>query len=106
MLMTRHMVLLAGAGCFVTIAALAQTAPPAQQAPAAPALRTGPGVQAPQDAKYAEYRAANCKNVPAPAAGGGGRRGGAATPPPTNPDGSPMHRPYTVAAIPGVVAAG
>jgi gluconolactonase len=100
-------ILLAVVSSVGAAAAIGQ-APPAQNAAATPALKTGPGVQAPQDAKYADYRAANCKNLPAQAAGGpgGGRRGAAGNAPPTNPDGSPMHREYMVAAIPGVVAAG
>jgi sugar lactone lactonase YvrE len=77
-------------------------APAAGAAPAA--LQTGPGVQAPSDAKYREFLTAKCKNPPAPAPprGGGGGRGAAAT----NPDGSPKHRDYKITAIPGVIAEG
>ena len=78
-------------------------APAAGAAPAA--QQTGPGVQAPNDAKYREFVTAKCKNPPpppAPRGGGGGGRGAAAT----NPDGSPKHRDYKVAAIPGVIADG
>jgi len=81
--------------------------PGARATAAAPAaLQTGPGVQAPNDAKYREFVTTKCKNPPAPAAprGGGGGRGGAA--PATNPDGSPKHRDYKVTAIPGVIAEG
>jgi sugar lactone lactonase YvrE len=79
--------------------------PGAPAAGAAPvALQTGPGVQAPNDAKYREFVTAKCKNPPAPRAprGGGGGRGAAAT----NPDGSPKHRDYKVTAISGVIAEG
>lgn len=69
-------------------------------APAAP--RTGPGVQAAQDAKEPEV-IATCK-VPPPARGGRGRggagRAAAKGPAPTFP------RDYTVTEIPGVIAAG
>jgi len=54
--------------------------PGAQPAAAAPAAQqTGPGVQAPNDAKYREYVTAKCKNPPAPPQprGGGGGAGGA-----------------------------
>jgi gluconolactonase len=73
------------------------------QAPApAPALRTGPGVQAANDAKEPEVLA-TCK-VPPPARGGGRGRAGApgrgAAPAAAGP------RDYTVTEIPGVIAAG
>ncbi len=79
-------------------AALCQ-APPAGQ-------RTGPGVQAPQDAKYADLMK-TCKTPP-PARGGarGGRgragqgKGPGRGPAPTGP------QEYSVKAIPGVIAAG
>jgi len=68
----------------------------------APALRTGPGVQAANDAKEPELLA-TCK-VPPPARGGGrGRAGGAgrgAAPAAAGP------KDYTVMEIPGVIAAG
>jgi gluconolactonase len=71
------------------------------QAPA-PALRTGPGVQAANDAKEPEVLA-TCK-VPPPARGGGRGRAGApgrgAPPAVTGP------KDYTVTEIPGVIAAG
>lgn len=61
----------------------------------APAAQTGPGVQAPSDAKYQAYVTANCGNPPAPRT----RR--------ARPVGErPAHRDYTVTAIPGVIAAG
>ena len=72
------------------------------QAPApAPALRTGPGVQAANDAKEPEVLA-TCK-VPPPARGGG--RGRAGVP---GRGGAPAAGPgdYTVTKIPGVIAAG
>jgi len=70
------------------------------QAPApAPALRTGPGVQAANDAKEPEVLAA-CK-VPPPARGGGRGRAGGRGPAPV---GGPKD--YTVTEIPGVIAAG
>src|SRR3984885_11702868 len=70
------------------------------QAPApAQALRTGPGVQAANDAKEPEVLA-TCK-VPPPARGGGrGRAGGRGPAAPGGP------KDYTVTEIPGVIAAG
>jgi gluconolactonase len=65
------------------------------QAPAAGGQRQGPGIQAPQDARYQSVIAA-CKNPP-PAAP---QRG--AAPPQSSTD----PREYTVTAIPGVIAAG
>src|SRR5580658_9227464 len=74
------------------------------QAPA-PAPRTGPGVQAPQDAKEPELLA-GCKTPP-PARGGGRGRAGAPGQGrgrgPAEPAGP---RDYTVTEIPGVIAAG
>jgi gluconolactonase len=72
-------------------AALCQIPPPAGQ-------RTGPGVQAPQDAKEPEVLKA-CKTPP-PAAGGRGGRGRGGAPAAAGP------RDYTVSEIPGVIAAG
>jgi gluconolactonase len=71
------------------------------QAPAAP-LRTGPGVQAANDAKEPEVLA-TCK-VPPPARGGGRGRAGA-----PGRGGAPAAagpKEYTVTEIPGVIAAG
>ncbi|HET9215684.1 MAG TPA: SMP-30/gluconolactonase/LRE family protein [Terriglobia bacterium] len=77
----------------------------------APAPQQGPGVQAPQDSRYAEFRASKC--TPPPAAAGGGARGpaapgaaGAGARGPAAPAGPPAHREYTVTEIPGVIAAG
>src|SRR5437867_958970 len=113
-------------GCLGAMAILGQAPSPAPQTPAAP--RQGPGVQAPQDARYAEFIATKCKTPPAGrggrggggggAAGGGGQgaaagaaggagrgdgrgggRGNAAA-------GPPMPREYMVKEIPGVIAAG
>jgi gluconolactonase len=74
-----------------------------------PAQRQGPGVQGPQDARYASVIAA-CKNPPAPRGGGGAARGqapaqaqgrgAAAAAAPAGP------REYTVTEIPGIIAAG
>ncbi len=78
-----------------------------QGAPAA--RRTGPGVQATQDARYAEVVAA-CKNPPA-APGGRGRGAGRGNakgrggPGPAKAQASGP-REYAVTAIPGVIAAG
>src|SRR5262245_7399336 len=76
------------------------------QAPA-PGQRQGPGVQGPQDPRYAAVIAA-CKNPPPPRGGGPGPGGaaqgqnrGAAPPPPQQGP-----REYTVTEIPGVIAAG
>src|SRR5215471_10147624 len=70
----------------------------AQQAP--PALRTGPGVQAPQDAREADLLK-TCK-VPPPAGRGGPGRGKGG-PPPAAAAGP---REVKVTEIPGVIAAG
>jgi gluconolactonase len=73
------------------------------QAPAPAPLRTGPGVQAPQDAKEPEVLA-GCKTPPpAPVAGrgrGGAQGRGRGPAAPTGP------KEYTVTEIPGVIAAG
>src|SRR5262245_28099532 len=69
----------------------------------APAPQSGPGVQAPSDAKYAEFVAKNCKNPPPARGAGGGRGPGAganATPQ------APTPQDYTITEIPGVIAAG
>jgi len=91
--------LLTTLGCLGAMAVLGQQAPvpPPPAAPAAP--QQGPGVQALQDARYAEFVASKCKNPPAPR--GGGARAG--NPPAAGP---PMPRDYTVTEIPGVIAAG
>jgi gluconolactonase len=69
------------------------------QAPqaAAPALQTGPGVQALRDSNYQAYLTAHCKSPPAPAA---------PQPPRAPATAPPMHRDYKVAEIAGVIAAG
>jgi len=67
----------------------------------APALRTGPGVQAANDAKEPEVLA-TCK-VPPPARGGGRGRAGA---PGRGAPAAAGPRDYTVTEIPGVIAAG
>src|SRR6476469_9813107 len=60
--------LLTTLGCFGAIVALGQAPPPA-------APQQGPGVQAPADARYAEWVASKCKTPPAPRGGGGARAG-------------------------------
>jgi gluconolactonase len=85
----------------IALAVLSGAAALSQAPPATP--RTGPGVQAPQDAKELEVLA-GCKTPP-PARGGAGARGGAArgaapNPAPAGP------RDYAVTEIPGVIAAG
>src|SRR5262249_22494124 len=93
--------------CFIAMVVLGQTPPPTPPAASA-TLQQGPGVQAPQDARYAEWVAMKCKNPPAPRGGGrgpadaarGGARGG------DNAAGPPAHREYMVTEIPGVIAAG
>jgi gluconolactonase len=87
-------------------------APPATT-PAAPApLRQGPGVQATADARY-ETLIAACKTPPPARGGGGGQARGAGAPP--APAAGAQARgaaapagpvEYTVAEIPGVIAAG
>jgi gluconolactonase len=73
------------------------------QAPApAPGARTGPGVQAANDAKEPEVLA-TCK-VPPPARGGG--RGRAGAPGRGAPPAAAGPKDYTVTEIPGVIAAG
>lgn len=79
---------------FGTLLVSSQGQAQAQQANAA---QTGPGVQAPRDAKYRAFLEANCKNPPAPAAPRRPRPLASAPPP---------HRDYKVSAIPGVIAAG
>jgi gluconolactonase len=76
------------------------------QAPAPAAPRTGPGVQAPQDAKYADL-IKTCK-VPPPAAPGrgGAAKGGAAKGQAKGPAAPAAAAPKEIPAIPGVVAAG
>jgi gluconolactonase len=80
------------------------------QAPA-PGQRQGPGVQGPQDARYAAVIAA-CKNPPPPARGATpgnaaqGQNRGAAAPAPAAPPPQQGPREYTVTEIPGVIAAG
>lgn len=70
----------------------------------APALRQGPGVQAAQDARYADT-IAKCKvPPPRPAAAPGAAPAG--PPPAPATVGNLTPREYTVAAIPGVIAAG
>ncbi len=93
------------AGMLTIVLGVAGAAAALGQAPPA-AQRTGPGVQAPQDAKYADLMA-SCK-VPPPARGGfrggppkGGRGRG---PGPAKAGAGPQE--YTVAGIPGVIAAG
>jgi len=82
----------------LTLAAIAATAAALHgQAPAAP--RTGPGVQAAQDAREPEVLA-RCKTPPPAPQGRGGPGRGA----PAAANAGP--REYTVAEIPGVVAAG
>ena len=75
--------------------AAALTAQLAQAQPAAPP-QSGPGVQAPRDAKYAEYIATHCKNPP--------QQG--AAPPARPPAPAPEHRDYKVTAIADVIDAG
>jgi gluconolactonase len=92
--MTSRGMLRAALGCLGAIAVLGQAPVPQTPAPAAP-RQQGPGVQAPQDARYAEA-VAKCKtplNVPGPR----GARG--AQPKPTPRD-------YKVTEIPGIIAAG
>lgn len=98
--------LLTTLGCFGAIVVLGQAPPPA-------APQQGPGVQAPADARYAEWVATKCKTPPAPRGGGGARAGapaaaaGAARGAANNAAaGPPEHRDYTVKEIPGVIAAG
>jgi len=85
-------------GALGSSVALCQPPPPA-------APRTGPGVQAPQDAKYADL-IKTCK-VPPPAPpgrGGGAAKGGQGKGPAAPAAAEP--KVVTIAAIPGVIAAG
>src|SRR5580693_8327154 len=76
------------------------------QAPApAPAPRTGPGVQAPQDAKEPELLA-GCKTPPPARGGGRGRAGAPGRGRGRGPAEPAGPRDYTVTEIPGVIAAG
>jgi len=119
--MTLKGTILLAAGAFGSIVVLGQ-------APAPPPPQSGPGVQAPADAKYQEFVTAKCKTPPPPRGGGPGRgaaapgaaagqaapgaaaagrgdagRGAAAA---NAPAGPPEHRDYMVTEIPGVIAAG
>jgi gluconolactonase len=101
----------------VCSAMIALSQAPAAQAPAQ-GQRQGPGVQGPNDPRYAAL-IATCKNPP-PARGGGGGGGGqarGAAPAQGAPAGAPQARggapaapaapvEYTVTEIPGVIAAG
>jgi gluconolactonase len=102
-------ILLTTLGCLGAIVVLAQTPAPPPAGAGAP--QQGPGVQAPQDARYPEWVMTKCKTPPPPRGGGPGRgaagggaggaaQGGAAA------DGPPQHRDYTVTEIPGVIAGG
>src|SRR5262249_19249127 len=99
MFMKSKGILLTTLGCFGAIAVLGQAPATPPAAPAA-APQQGPGVQAPNDARYAEFVASKCKNPPAGRGGGprGGNRGAA--------QGPPAKRDYMVMGIPGVIAAG
>jgi gluconolactonase len=68
------------------------------QIPSPPGLKTGPGVQAPNDSKEPDVLK-TCK-VPPPARNGGPRRG------PAPAAAAPGPKEYTVNEIPGVIAAG
>src|SRR5262245_62027545 len=110
--MTLKGTVLLAAGAFGSIVVLGQ-------APAPTAPQSGPGVQAPADAKYQEFVTAKCKTPPPPRGGGPARgaaapgvaaagrgdagRGAAAA---NAPAGPPEHRDYMVTEIPGVIAAG
>ena len=86
-------------GALGAVAVFSQGPPPA-------APRTGPGVQAPQDAKYADL-IKTCK-VPPPAAPGrgGAAKGGPAKGQAKGPAAPAGPKDVTIAAIPGVIAAG
>jgi gluconolactonase len=106
-------------GCLCAAALLAQApaqAPAPGGVPPVPAApQQGPGVQAPQDARYAEWIASRCKNPPV-ARGGGAPNRGAGGPPAAGganrgpaaaaPAGPPTPRDYTIKEIPGVIAGG
>jgi gluconolactonase len=79
-------------GALGAVAAWSQNPPPAGQ-------RTGPGVQAPQDAKYADL-IKSCKTAPPAGRGRGGAGRGPA------PAAAAGPREYKVTEIPGVIAAG
>src|ERR1700722_658114 len=68
------------------------------QIPSPPGLKTGPGVQAPNDSKEPDVLK-TCK-VPPQARGGGPRRGAGPA------AAAPGPKEYTVSEIPGVIAAG
>src|SRR5215470_10023597 len=104
--------ILTAAGCLGAMVVLAQ-------APPAATPQQGPGVQAPQDARYADA-ITKCKVPPpqrgggragegrgaAPAEGRGNGRGGEARGGNNAPAGPPQKVEYKVEAIPGVIAAG
>jgi len=90
---------------FCGIVVLGQAPAPAAAPAAAAPLQQGPGVQAPNDARYRDWVNSKCKTPPTPPAPrGGGPAGGAGRG--AAPAGPPMHRDYTVTEIPGVIAAG
>jgi gluconolactonase len=118
--MNAKAIVITGLSCLGAMVVLGQAPPPA--VPTTPSQ--GPGAQAPQDARYADFVAKNCKNPPAPRGGGAARGGGApgagaaAAGGPGRGDGggagrganaaagTPMPREYMVSEIPGVIAAG
>lgn len=75
------------------------------QAPPAAAPRTGPGVQAPQDAKYQDL-IKTCKVAPPAAPGRGGAKGGPAKGQAKGVGAPTAAAPKEIPAIPGVIAAG
>jgi sugar lactone lactonase YvrE len=93
-------ILLTAGGCLGAIVVFGQ----------APAPQEGPGVQAPQDTRYADFIAKNCKVPPGRGGGAGrgpgsaaGRGGGAAR---GNPAELGPPEEYTVTEIPGIIAGG
>lgn len=101
--MTSRGLLLIAAASLAVAVVLLDRAPLAAQAPSG--RRTGPGVQAAQDAREPEVLA-KCKTPPAPPRAPAARAGGPAAAGREAAAGNPMAREYTVTAIPGVVAAG
>src|SRR5262245_2202836 len=87
-LMNSKGMFLTAAGCLGAIVVLGQ----------APAPQQGPGVQAPQDARYADA-IAKCK-VPPPQRGGGGGRGAGAAAAPAAGRGGDARGPNDAAAGP------
>jgi sugar lactone lactonase YvrE len=96
---SRLLLMLLGLTVFSVVIVVGQGQAPAPAAAAAP-LQQGPGVQAPNDARYADWVTMKCKMPPTIAPPRGAPAGGARAPE------APQKAAYTVTEIPGIIAAG